>query len=57
MNITISNTAIHDNVVAAFFDSGCLNAWIPFEIASIPVKAAQPFAKAPSSRNKVRDCA
>ena len=39
--------------VEAFFDSGFLNAGMPLEIASIPVRAVQPDAKARSSRKTV----
>jgi len=37
---------IHTMVMAAFFDSGGRKAWTPLLIASIPVKAVQPAAKA-----------
>src|SRR5437588_10316043 len=43
--------AIHPNVSAAFFALGDLNALTPFEIASVPVIATQPSAKARSTRN------
>lgn len=51
MNIVASNAAMIANVVAAFLASGGLNAGIPFEIASVPVNATQPFENAPSKRN------
>jgi len=38
--------AIQVSVVAALSDSGFLNAGMPFEIASTPVKAVQPAANA-----------
>ena len=49
----IDSTAIINIVAAAFFDSGGLNAGTPFETASTPVIAVQPFANAVSSRNNV----
>ena len=39
-------TAIVTIVVCAFFHSGGLNAGVPLEIASVPVIALQPSAKA-----------
>jgi len=44
------------SVLAAFFDSGGLNAGTPFAIASTPVRATEPPAKALSSRKIVRVC-
>ena len=41
-------------VMAAFLDSGRLNAETPFEITSTPVTAAHPAAKARRIRNTVR---
>jgi hypothetical protein len=41
------------SVVAALLASGFLNAGTPFEIASMPVSAAQPLEKAPSMRKRV----
>ena len=38
--------AIHVSVLAAFFDTGSRNAWTPLAIASTPVIAVQPEAKA-----------
>ena len=49
----IDSTAIISIVAAAFFDSGGLNAGTPFETASTPVIAVQPFENAVSSRNSV----
>ena len=40
-------------VAAAFFGSGGLNAGTPFDTASTPVMAVQPFENAVSSRNSV----
>ena len=54
MNIVANSAAITVKVFAALSDSGCLNAGIPFEIASIPVSAAQPFENAANSRNHVK---
>ena len=45
-NITPSVAIIQINVVEAFFNSGCLKAGTPFEIASTPVSAVQPAANA-----------
>src|SRR5215208_7426201 len=53
MNIVIDITAIISIVAAAFFASGGLNAGTPFDTASTPVIAVQPFANAVSSRNSV----
>ena len=50
-NIVIDSTAIISIVDAAFFDSGGRNAGTPFETASTPVIAVQPFENAVSSRN------
>ena len=50
-------TAIHISVIDAFFDSGFLNAGMPFEIASTPVSAAQPDANARRMRNHPKPCA
>ena len=52
-NIAPSNDPIHIRVVIAFFHSGGLNAGTPFEIASTPVTAAPPEAKAFRTR-KIR---
>ena len=52
-NIVIDSTAIISIVAAAFFDSGGLKAGTPFETASTPVIAVQPFENAVSSRNSV----
>jgi hypothetical protein len=51
MNMTPRRIAIHVSVVAALRDSGFLKAGIPFEIASTPVSAEQPEAKARKKRN------
>ena len=53
MNIVIDSTAIISIVAAAFLASGALNAGTPFETASTPVIAVQPFEKAVSKRNSV----
>ena len=50
-NITASSAAIPSACSRAFFDSGFLNAWTPFEIASTPVRAEQPFENAPRIKN------
>jgi hypothetical protein len=42
------------SVVAAFLDSGALNAGTPLEMASTPVSAVQPAEKACRIRNSVR---
>src|SRR5215813_6717817 len=52
-NIVIDSAAIISIVAAAFFDSGGLNAGTPFDTASTPVMAVQPFENAVSSRNSV----
>src|SRR3954465_368747 len=54
-NIAIARVAIVTSVEAAFLASGGLNAGTPFETASTPVIAVQPFANAVSSRNNVSD--
>src|SRR5215831_18115737 len=53
MNIVIASTAIATSVADAFFDSGGRNAGTPFETASTPVIAVQPFANAVNSKNVV----
>src|SRR5438132_11764724 len=53
MNIVIASTAIVTSVAAAFLLSGRRNAGTPFEAASTPVMAVQPFEKAVSSMNVV----
>ena len=55
-NIVIASTAIATSVAEAFFDSGGRNAGTPFETASTPVIAVQPFANAVSSRKVVSGC-
>src|SRR5437588_9728846 len=55
-NIAIDNTAIVSIVFAAFFDSGGLNAGTPFDTASTPVIAVQPFENAVSSRKSAKGC-
>ena len=52
-NIVTAMTAIIVSVAAAFFDSGGLKAGTPSEIASTPVMAVQPLAKAVSTANVV----
>ncbi len=52
-NIVIDSAAIVSIVAAAFFDSGGLKAGTPFETASTPVIAVQPFENAVRSRNRV----
>ena len=52
-NIVIDSTTIISIVAAAFFASGGRNAGTPFDTASTPVIAVQPFEKAVSSRNSV----
>src|SRR5207247_5203410 len=52
-NIPTAITAIAMRVAAAFFASGGRNAGTPFDTASTPVIAVQPFANAVSSRNVV----
>ncbi len=49
MNITTAVVPITAIVVAAFFDFGGRKAGTPFEIASTPVSAVQPEAKARSA--------
>ena len=44
------------NVLAAFFDSGGLKAGTPLAIASTPVRATEPPAKALRSRKRVSIC-
>src|SRR5258706_14956884 len=46
MNRIASRIATAVSVVAAFFDSGGLNAGTPFAIASVPVSATDPDANA-----------
>src|SRR5262252_5752182 len=53
-NIVMASTAIATSVADAFFDSGGRNAGTPFDTASTPVIAVQPFANAVSSRKVVR---
>ena len=53
MNMVMASTAIVSIVFAAFFDSGGLNAGTPFDTASTPVIAVQPFEKAVRSRKSV----
>jgi hypothetical protein len=43
---------IQVSVVRAFWDSGGLNAGTPFEIASVPVMAVQPWANARNRPNR-----
>src|SRR5690349_17700265 len=52
-NIVIATTAITSIVLAAFLDSGGRNAGTPFETASTPVMAVQPFEKAVSRRKRL----
>src|SRR5437016_8318755 len=52
-NIVIDSTTIISIVAAAFFASGGLNAGTPFDTASMPVIAVQPFENAVSSRKSV----
>ena len=52
-NIPTAITAIAMRVAAAFFASGGRKAGTPFDTASTPVIAVQPFANAVSSRNVV----
>src|SRR5438034_4627247 len=49
-NIVMARTAMATSVAAAFFDSGGRNAGTPFDTASTPVIAVQPFADAVSTR-------
>ena len=55
-NSTASRMAMAVSVVAAFFDSGGLKAGTPLAIASVPVRATEPLAKARSSRKIVSGC-
>ena len=55
-NIVIERTAMIIIVAAAFFASGGLNAGTPFETASTPVMAVQPFENACSRRKSVSGC-
>jgi len=48
--------AIQSSVVDAFRDCGARKAGTPLLMASIPVKAAQPEAKARTSRSSVTPC-
>ena len=50
MNRTANRIAIAVIVSPAFFDSGGLNAGTPLAIASVPVRATDPLAKALSKR-------
>ena len=50
MNRTPSRAAITPSVAAAFLDSGGLNAGTPVAIASVPVRATAPAAKARRTR-------
>src|SRR5215468_12098866 len=52
-NIVMASTAIATSVADAFFDSGGRNAGTPFDTASTPVMAVQPFANAVNRRNVV----
>ena len=54
MKIAPSRNAMVTMVLAAFFASGGLNAGTPLAIASTPVSATEPPAKALSSRKIVR---
>ena len=56
-NIVIASTAIVTSVCAAFFASGGRNAGTPFDTASTPVIAVQPFENAVSSRNSAERAA
>ena len=51
MNRMARTPAITSSVAAAFFDSGGLNAGTPVAMASVPVSATAPDAKARRSRN------
>ena len=53
--MTPSSPPIHMSVERAFFHSGGLNAGTPLEIASTPVMAAPPEAKAWRMRNSPTD--
>ena len=46
MKSTASSTAMTASVVAAFFDSGGSNEGTPVAMASVPVRATAPEAKA-----------
>src|SRR4051794_24744184 len=52
-NMVIESTAIVTMVAAALLASGGLKAGTPFDTASTPVIAVQPFEKAVRSRNRV----
>src|SRR6266545_615517 len=52
-NIVIESTTIISIVAAAFFASGGLKAGTPFDTASTPVIAVQPFENAVSRRKSV----
>src|SRR5438093_697229 len=52
-NIEARMTAITPRVTAALRDSGVRNAGMPLEMASMPVSAVQPEAKARRIRNHV----
>ena len=52
-NMVTAIAAIIVSVAAAFFDSGGLKAGTPSEMASTPVMAVQPLAKAVSTANVV----
>ena len=52
MNIAPRIPHIHVRVVAAFFASGFLKAGTPSEIASTPVRAAEPAVKARRIRKR-----
>jgi hypothetical protein len=54
-NSTASRTAITSRVVAAFFASGGWNAGTPVAIASVPVSATAPDAKARRMRIRLSD--
>ena len=58
MNIAIDITAIVTSVAAAFLLSGGRNAGTPFETASTPVIAVQPFENAVQDRERAerRQC-
>jgi hypothetical protein len=53
MNIVIASVAMATSVAAALRLSGGLNAGTPFDTASTPVIAVQPFENAVSSANAV----
>ncbi len=50
--MTPSSEPMMTSVVRAFFHAGSLNAGTPLEIASTPVTAAPPEAKACSTTNR-----